>query len=473
MGFRSKTKTTVDAIAHLGIVSQKTAHSMGKKLDVTVSVSSFVPKPHTPFQWEPQISEAEIRQHQNRIRDILRPHKIGFRYHNAGQTVLEGVISRGDRRVGDVIYAAYKLGCRLDAWDEHFKLDVWHEALKALSAHGLDWQWYHRRRALDEILPWDAVDSGADKKFLLKDLARAHKEASVLDCAWNKCLACSACDFKTLEPIVYPKDALRVSDPVPRPVRPTTTTMVRVRFRKEDSAVYLSHLELMYHLLRAFRRANVDVAYTQGFRPRPEISFSAALPFGTTSMCEFLDMEMYGEATAEALLEQLRVVSPTGVTFVEASIIAKDAPAIGNALGTMTFEAKVRDPGLIDRALAIYSSDAPLKIERLKDGSGRIFDVRSELADLNGVSSDTLSVTIRQRLDGTLRPDEVARALLADAPVVWKKTSVAFGTPDFSPSEVIKAPRVYQGKTSKFHKERRKERPRDDADLLKNAPFTE
>ncbi|MCC6806324.1 MAG: TIGR03960 family B12-binding radical SAM protein [Deltaproteobacteria bacterium] len=467
IGLPYEIQDDVDAIAHLGLASRERARRKGVKLDVAVSVSSFVPKPHTPFQWEPQIPEEEIRRHQDALKETLKKGGAAFRYHNAGQTLVEGVISRGDRRVCDVIYAAWSLGCRLDAWDEHFRLQRWMQAFDALKPHGLEWTWFHRRRELGEILPWDAVDSGVSKRFLLKELARAHKEGEVEDCAWGKCTACGACDFKTFEPLVYPKEALSVTEPLPRAPQPTQTTTVRVRFSKDGLALYLSHLELMEGLLRACRRARLDLVYSQGFSPRPKISFSPALPFRMASEHELMDIEIAGVAGAAEVLAILRRVAPSGVRFADAVVLEKNAKTASHAIDSMTFVARGVDAHSV---AAAFAQAETLPSERLKEGKGKRFDLKKEVTAVVAVDASAVAITIPQRIDGTVKPEEVARALFPSAEVTWAKTAIGFGEQQPSTAVPFRTGAPRQGKWSKFAKPR--EAPRD-ADLLANAPFAE
>ncbi len=473
IGLPYENQDDVDAIAHLGIASRERARRQGKPLEVTVSVSSFVPKPHTPFQWEPQIPEAEIRRQQDRLRDILKSNKCGFRYHNAGQTLVEGVISRGDRRVGDVIYAAFRAGCRLDAWDEHFDLARWKQAFTALEAHGLSWEFYHRKRELSEILPWDAIDSGVDKGFLMKDLARAHREAEVTDCAWGKCLACSACDFKTLEPLVYPKSALRVAERTPEAPLPSERSHVRISFAKNGIALYLSHLEMMNALLRALRRTALQVVHSQGFSPRPKVAFSPALPFGLASDAELMDLELAGAVSPEAALAALRAVAPNGIRFISAEALAPAATSASAAISHVTFTGVLDDPSALDHVFARYAGSEPLLVERVKEGRGRRFDLRREIAVFLRLSPRSLALTIHQRTDGTLRFDEVTRTLCAGLDIAWTKTGVTFGEQCASTAEQFRVPLPPgRGKHSKYSKQDRGA-PRADDALLHNAPYSE
>jgi radical SAM family uncharacterized protein len=161
-------------------------------LPVTVSASSFVPKPHTPFQWEPQFSMYELEERQNYLRDKFRRYKrVKFKYHDASVSFLEAVFSRGDRRLGPVLREAYRQGCRFDGWSEHFSMGKWMEAF--MKCHVDPGFYANRARNRDEILPWDHLSAGVSRNFLLGELQRAMRGEPTLDCSAGDCPACGVC----------------------------------------------------------------------------------------------------------------------------------------------------------------------------------------------------------------------------------------------------------------------------------------
>jgi radical SAM superfamily enzyme YgiQ (UPF0313 family) len=158
---------------------------------VNVSIAIFVPKPHTPFQWEPMVPRKDAAEARRRILDKAGMRCVRYRFHDDRTSLMEGVIARGDRRLGRAILRAWRNGARFDAWSEHFEFDRWMEALEE---EGLDAAFYaHRERAEDEILPWDHIDFGVSREFLLKEREKARREEFTDDCRWNPCPWCGAC----------------------------------------------------------------------------------------------------------------------------------------------------------------------------------------------------------------------------------------------------------------------------------------
>jgi radical SAM family uncharacterized protein/radical SAM-linked protein len=195
----------------LGIVdlSRKVSAAGKHRRQVTASVSTFVPKPHTPFQWAAQLSLEETEARQELLRKTLRRYGIQFKWHDARLSFLEGVFARGDRRLAEPLLTAYRLGCRFDGWTEQFRLDLWQQAF---AAHGIDPDFYLRRRLLDEPLPWDHLDSGVSKKWLQRDLAKAFAATLTPDCSVERCSYCGACDFKTVRNVTYHLNGAKGAD---------------------------------------------------------------------------------------------------------------------------------------------------------------------------------------------------------------------------------------------------------------------
>ncbi|MEY3407886.1 MAG: hypothetical protein RL038_947, partial [Actinomycetota bacterium] len=172
----------------------------------TVSIGGFVPKPHTPFQWAAQLDHETTDRRLHLLRDEIRNDKqfgksIGYRYHDGKPGIIEGLLGRGDRRVGKVIEQVWRMGARFDGWQEHFSYEQWAEAAEiALQDEPVDLNWYTlRERGYDEVLPWDHIDSGLDKDWLWEDWQAALDEEAVEDCRWTPCFDCGVCDQMSTE----------------------------------------------------------------------------------------------------------------------------------------------------------------------------------------------------------------------------------------------------------------------------------
>ena len=194
MGLPTETYEDIEGIARLAQTVVNTFYKnpdkpKGKGVTVNISVASFVPKPHTPFQWEPQDTGDMLNEKQKHLLECIKTHKIQVSYHESKTSLLEGVFARGDRRLCDVIESAWKKGCKFDSWDEFFDFSKWQEAFDEFS---LDPAFYaNRTRSFDEILPWDMFDYGIRRKFLEEENLKAHRSETTPHCR-IKCSACGA-----------------------------------------------------------------------------------------------------------------------------------------------------------------------------------------------------------------------------------------------------------------------------------------
>ena len=194
-----------------------------KDISCTVSIGGFVPKPHTPFQWAAQLDHETTDSRLHKLRDAIRADKkyakaVGIRYHDGKPGIVEGLLSRGDRRVGEVIEEVWRDGGRFDGWSEHFSYDRWMKAAeKVFADQPVDVAWYTtRERDLTEVLPWDHLDSGLDKEWLWEDWQDALNEVEVDDCRWTPCFDCGVCDHMGTEIQVGPTGAVLMPLPTVR-----------------------------------------------------------------------------------------------------------------------------------------------------------------------------------------------------------------------------------------------------------------
>ena len=198
-GLPTETDEDVLQIAQLAREVIKTGREVSGRRDIrcTVSIGGFVPKPHTPFQWAAQLDHESTDARLFKLRDAIRADReygksIGLRYHDGKPGIIEGLLSRGDRRVAAVIEQAWRDGARLDGWSEHFSFERWANAAKTV---GISLDWYTtRERDESEVLPWDHLDSGLDKDWLWQDWQDAINGEAVEDCRWSPCSDCGVCD---------------------------------------------------------------------------------------------------------------------------------------------------------------------------------------------------------------------------------------------------------------------------------------
>ncbi len=199
LGLPTETYDDVLGIAELGkkvidesFFSIPPEERKGRSVSITISTSFFVPKPFTPFQWEPQNRISEMEDKARFLKENIKSKKIVYNWHNSDISLLEAVFAKGDRRLGEVLITAQKMGCKFDGWSDFFDFDRWLEAFRVC---GIDPEFYALRRiGYDEILPWDYADIGVPKSFLIKEHKKAYEEATTPSCR-EKCSGCGAASF--------------------------------------------------------------------------------------------------------------------------------------------------------------------------------------------------------------------------------------------------------------------------------------
>jgi len=297
---------------------------------VTLSVACFIPKPHTPFQWERQNTFEELMDKQKFLSEKITDRRIRYNYHDAKVSFLEAVFARGDRRLSAALYEAVNRHVRFDAWEEYFDYDKW---MDIFASCGIDPSFYANRTIPDdEILPWDMIDCGVTKEFLLRERHKAY-EAAVTPSCKEKCSGCGVnrlvdkkfcrwCPGHTESSDSCGVIASAEAPAVTVPDKPAGTVKpvreIRIRFRKHGPMLYISHLDLAKTMTRAIIRSGLPVYYTEGFNPIPKLVFATPLSVGCGGEREILDIKLMEQRSNLAVLEALRRVMPEGIEIKEA-----------------------------------------------------------------------------------------------------------------------------------------------------------
>lgn len=334
------TETDEDVLGIADLARRIKAMPEAKGKSITVSVSTHVPKPHTPFQWAEQISPSEtVRRQQLLGRALKTIGGVNFRYHDAFSSFLEGVFCRGDRRLADVIERAYERGCRLDAWHEHLDEDNW---LAAFVDCNIDPTFYLRQRSVEEALPWDHLSCGIPKSYFAKEWRRALRDKETPDCLTQSCSVCGACDYDERRNVLWPReDAERDLAPRAQQQRAeidrSPVRRLRVRYEKSSSMRFVGHLEMVTVLHRALRRAGIPVAYSLGFHPMPRVALGPPLQLGIASRIEYADLYLTRNLEPELLVEFLNAALPASLRILDAQVIAFNAPSLQESIRAVDY----------------------------------------------------------------------------------------------------------------------------------------
>jgi radical SAM-linked protein len=469
---------TLDDVRAIGLLAKRVsavARRHGKRCSVTVSVSAFVPKPHTPFQWERQIGREEVEERIRLLRDAIgRERNVEVKHASPEISAMEGVFSRGDDRLPAAILSAYRNGARFDAWTEEFRPEAWR---RAFAEAGIDTSGYLRERDPSAPLPWDIVDAGISRDFLLAEREKARTGETTPDCRAAGCTSCGACppglsnitysgrlaappapgappagapgappaeppsapapgaaDAASREPAATPPESAAAPpehaaapprkparpSPPPPPQTPPRRFVVRIAYAKEGPARYLSGLEIQSLWGRTLRRAGLPVAYSQGFNPAPKLSLSPALAVGTDSGCEFLEAEFTLPVAAAELPQVLSRHLPAGVRVTGAKSVPPGSPRLSDF--DMASDYVLRplpgfplpeeaSPGRAAERFAAFLASERFPMVLVREAQVSELDLRPLVDDFK-VNAEGIFIRIIQGTGKGVRPAEAAAAIL-------------------------------------------------------------
>jgi radical SAM family uncharacterized protein/radical SAM-linked protein len=485
---------------------------------VTVSVSTHVPKPHTPFQWCAMDAPDTVRQKQRWLEDEARRASVELRMHDCDTSWLEAVFARGDRSLAPVLERAYRGGARFDSWEDQKKMRVWEAAFQA---EGVDPSRYLGTIPVSARLPWDHIDVGLEEGFLLREYRKALKDRLSLPCgkvagnfvhATNLkdaqvedrklvCYDCGiACDLGAMreQRLVYLRK-LGAEEPRPQAPRPrwakgpraahadvgrspegtaahadggrspegtaahadggrspqgtaARAEVLRYRFvyEKVGAAAFLSHLDVIRALPRAFRRLELPLRYTEGFHPKPDMTFGPALSLGVASLAEVVDVKIAAELDAASWLADLSAGAHAGLRFVGAARLGPCDPAVNRVVDVARYavgiprsalQGRGDEAWLRQRVRDAWDAEA-LVVTRRIEGVGKRVNVREFLQSLRvGDQADVerlahcgflgdfvvLGAQVDIRGSGGVKIAEVVEAVTGDAELPHRAVRVALG----------------------------------------------
>jgi radical SAM family uncharacterized protein/radical SAM-linked protein len=369
----------------------------GKGRNINVALSPFNPKSHTPWQWERQVSREELHRKIELIKAGVKKQNISLKYRDFELAFFEGVLGRGDRRLGRVIYNAFKLGARLDGWSEFFDSGRWHEAFAACAidpascAGPID---------DDAPLPWDHIDKGISKDFLKKDNEKS-KEGIPPQTAFDRRRVEAPAETKD-ENGLYGRRSRRIV----KPTTPDGTYKLRIRYARRQELRFLSHLDTIRALYRAFRRAELPLSYSKGYHPHIKVSFGQPLPLGQTSDAEYLDLQL-SQPYREEFIARLSATLPVGLSILAHKHFFANLPSLSKQLNLARYEIALSSGIAVDEAaVERIAREKRLVVTRTKEGLTRQVDAGAFIQDVR-LEDDKLVIDIWQTPDGHIKPEEI------------------------------------------------------------------
>jgi len=399
MGLPTESSEDLWSIVELTMKIWKEAAAHRGRRRLHVSVSTFVPKPHTPFQWESQLTLGEMGKNIDFFKQRLRKKGLQFKWHQPWQSVLEGVFSRGDRRLGQVLLKAQKLGCRFDGWSDQLRVDLWQQAFAETGIEPLSYG--QRSRDLEEKLPWSHLDCGVSEEYLWDEYEKALAEEFTSDCRTDECNRCGVCDHKKVRLQLHDETVIVPNDTISPVEEKDEIHRYRLIFAKLGNARYLSHLEMVSGIKRAMRRAQLPLAYSRGYHPSPRISFGDALPLGLESKAEEMEVTLRHPLALSHICERLNSELPDGLEIVGATELDKDKQQTTSRVDT--YEATLKGKRWWEEGFQRFQSRSlpPLR-QQSKRGETRI-PLTDRVLGLERLDVNKIRVTFTQDGNGKIR----------------------------------------------------------------------
>ena len=436
------TETTADREEIVALVARIRDELLaaGLRPRINVGVSTFVPKAHTPFQWERMISRAEITEAHAALKESFRRVPgVKLALPNPEMSWAEGLLARGDRRQFTALAYLAEAGQRLAGWSEHYQARLFEQSFSAIPIPEAP-EVFRRGRSIDEVLPWQHLDVGPSREFLLTERERALASELTPDCSRHICNACGACE-EGIAPRLdraacSPTTTRSVSDhnqdqgtDTRRTLRPSgaggSPIRIRLRFSKTGPASLISHLEFLGAIERGLRRARWPLFYSSGFHPKPRLSCGPACPVGTESRAEFVDVAVSGQPDLSVLTTSFREQLAGGIALLSAELLQPGAPGIMKNARAVRYRLFLGsfDRELAERGVRELQRRDRVAITRITKGRVRAIEARGSIARFDiecGRQGPEAVLELLLTAGPLVRPSEVVETAfgLTDIPVL-------------------------------------------------------
>lgn len=338
-------------------------------LDITCTLSIFVPKPFTPFQWYGQMNLDKVDEHIKYLKEKTKHIKgLKINYHEDTISQIEAVLTRGDISLCKYIEELYKKGCYLDAWGEYFNKDIWHETAKELGINLTELA--QKQYSTEENLPWDFINIGVDKEWLIKE----YNDSNTKPTCEKGCVNCGVCkNLKTRKILAEPFKAsekaqnlkIEIKDPKTCNGYDREIYKYRIKLTKTGILKYFSHLDWQNTFFKALSRTDLDIVYSLGYNPSMKVSMGIALPLFAESECELVDIELFDNLSLDDLKLKLEKVLPEQSKIISIVKIEKNAPAIDMTAQWAEYKIDIFNKSLYDFETLRYNTDKVLSSEEI------------------------------------------------------------------------------------------------------------
>ncbi len=369
-------------------------------LDLTCTLSIFVPKPFTPFQWCPQMSLEEVKAHIDYLMERMKKVKgVKINYSDKYLSLLEAVLTRGDDSLCKYIEALYKNGSYLDSWGENFRWKMWYETA---CESGIDLEALAQKQYdLNLPLPWDFINVGLDRNWLISEYQKAFEQtenSQLQPTCQTQCVNCGVCkNLSTRKVIAEPFTACEKAQILAKAEKRHIEDIdqkdikefyrYRIKLTKTGILKYFSHLDWQNTFLKAMQRTNLKFAYTYGYNPKMKVSMGIALPLFCESITELVDICLWEETDTETIKSEIQKVLPQGSDIISITQIGKNAPSIEEEVYWAEYEVKIFDNSIYDfdkfvyNTITVLNSDEILIGKKTKKGFEKTIDYKHSIGE--------------------------------------------------------------------------------------------
>lgn len=462
IGHPTECEEDFEELAQLVEKIKRILHKYPGRRHITLGFSPFVPKSHTPFQWEQQDDFETTREKLAWVKRRLKGQGVEIRHHETADTAIEGIISRGGREIAAVVEGAWRRGARFDGWGEFCRFDSW---LEALAEEGLSLQDTFREIDETEDLPWEVISFKIDRGYFLKERNKAYRAGETDECKHVRCSACGVCDFDAMKNLLAAPSTVALPESAPGLLQAVPKTTIRIRYGKDEAVRFISHLDVLRELERTFRRAALPLVYSEGFSPRPRLSAGPPLALGWTSDAEWIDLELAGDWTAGRLrnvLDVLNESSAPGIRFAEAMIMPRGTESLNAVVESSQYHVHFPSPpfdysfGELEGAVRRVLSADSIPVVRRHKRRVQEFDIRPLVHEFSALGEDTMLLTVATGSRGSVKPTEVLREALElderrTALIRIHKLAAALANGDDPGAGAVAAVKVHSIETGNTH----------------------
>lgn len=423
LGLPTETYEDLDAMIALLSKIKTMANKMraekglSKPLEITCTVSIFVPKPFTPFQWFGQDSLKSIEEKVAYLREKVKSVKgVRLNFHEGFLSLLEAVFARGDRKLNSLIEAAYKKGSYLDAWNEHFNKQLWFDAASETEINFAEYA--EAVYSTEDSFPWDFINVGVNREWLVNQYNSAVNSLNTVPCDTG-CSNCGVCSNFGVSKVL--KSIEHVPASVSSSFQKNSQSVFRYRLtlQKTGKLRFISHLDWNRLLYKAFRKAGIKLAFTQGFNPSPKISVALALPIFIESKCEPVEVELLENLSAEELMAKLNKVLPQESAILNCRLVARNLPSADQDVKWAEYTAILTDKDAVsfetlNESITNLLAQEQIIVRKVKGRKVQEKDIRPFIKSVDAEKTEDrlmLRFVLMTGQCGNLRADEFVNML--------------------------------------------------------------